>query len=252
MDMQQPFSYAHVAMIVGDQGSGKSNTGTARIVEDALDNIVAVKRLSDGAEFKAESLTKEERINLLEKGYKPTFDTVKLYLPDGKIHIAPVPPNHVIIPSINIFTNFHLYGIRYTYCPTWATIIQWLEAGIICDGRLTIDEYHIGGNARDFMSSLGKALSKYSFTYRKRHLNVDILCVHKRLADWTMRLVVTENIMCSYDEKTRVITYTQKGRGQTKAQEHSYYAPYYWKNFKTDELFKLTESQVGGAVSMGR
>ncbi len=252
LQIPQPYTYAHIAMIVGDQGSGKSNTGTARNIDNALDAIVAVKRISDGKIFKATPLSHEERNKLKEDGYTLTFDTVKLYLPDGKIHIRPVPENHIIIPSINIFTNFHLFGVRYIFCRSWAQIIDWLDKDIIRNGRLSIDEYHIGGNSRDFMTGLGKALSKYNFTFRKRHLEVDILCVHKRLAEWTTRLAVTENIMCKYDENTKMITYEQKKRGETKFHEHSYYAPTYWKYFDTDEEFKLPEGQVGRAMASAR
>ncbi len=249
--VDKPFSYAKVAICSGDQGSGKSNTIVARAIDAAIASIVGLQRVSDGFIYKVSPLSKEEKIILKEKGYVLSYDTIKLYLPDGSVKITSIPPKHIILPSIRIFPNFHLYGVEYSLC-TIAQIVEWLDAGIIRDGRLLIDEYHIAGNARDSMTSLGKALSKYSFTYRKRHLNVDIACAHEKLADFTARLVVTEHISCINDPETNNITLTITGKGHPRPKEVTYWGKQYWKYYNTDELFRLPGSAVEKAVAQAR
>ncbi len=249
MDSQQPFSYAHVCLIEGEQGGGKSNTGVARAIEVAIDNIVAVKRIDDEAVFKAAPLSFQEKKKLEADGYRVRYDTIKM-LVDNKIKIMNIPPKHIIIPSINIFYNLNLYGVKY-YHLTISQIIEWLDLGYIRDGRLLIDEYQAVGGARDSMTSLGKTLQQYSFTYRKRHLDVDIMCHHQRLADWTSKLVVTEHIYCTYDEDTNMVTATIKKKKQPE-KKVSYDGSLYWKYFRTDQLPQLPASRVGKAIAQAR
>ncbi len=101
------------------------------------------------------------------------------------------------------------------------------------------------------MTSLGKSLAKYGFTYRKRHLDVDIMCPAENLMDWNNTLIITERRMCKFDENTKIVTMIVKGKGQPK-KEVSYYAPQYWKYYWTDERPRLLSSQVGKAIMQGR
>ncbi len=153
-------------------------------------------------------------------------------------------------PTIKIFCNFHLYGVPYVY-GTLGQIIEWLDAGIIQDGHLVLDENYIGGNARESMGSLGRALTKYSMSFRKRHLRVIMIYPHERMADWIFRWAVRERILCSYNEKTHYITLTIKRR-RLPTKTVSFYAPQYWKYFWTDELFQLPTRDVGKAVAAAR
>jgi hypothetical protein len=246
-----PFSYAKVSLLSGDQGSGKSNTGTARIIDDAIAHIVAIKRSDDGKEFQARALDKDEKRWVASKGYVVTFDTVKVKTSSQGWRIMQIPPKFIIIPSIHIYCNFHLFGVRYMYL-TWPEIIEMLEAEKLADGRLSIDEFHMFGNVRDCMSSLGKVLAKDSYTFRKRHLNVDIMCANERLADFAVRLVVTERRLCSYDSATKMVTNTITGKNYKQPKEISYPAWQYWKYYKTDELFHAPSGQVNKAIAQAR
>ncbi len=245
---QRPFSYAKVTLLCGDQGSGKSNTATARIIDDSITHIVAIKRADDGKIFQASPLDKDEKNWVISKGHSITYDTVKVKTSSKGWRVMQIPPHFVIIPSIHIYTNFHLYGVRYMYL-TWPQIIEMLEAEKLKDGRLGIDELHMIANVRDCMSSLGKVLAKDSQTFRKRHLDVDIMCTYERLADFAVRLVITERRMCSYDERTRMVTNTITGKKYKQPKEISYPAWQYWKYYKTDELFHAPSGQVNKAIA---
>jgi len=246
----QPFTYAKVCLIGGDQGSGKSNTGTARTIDDAIKHIVAIKRVEDKKEFQAKSLDKDEKAWVIGKGYRITYDTVKVRTGTGW-RIMQIPKNFIIIPSIHIYANFHLYGVKYLYL-TWPQIIEMLEHEQIYDGRLEIDEFHMFGNVRDCMSSLGKVLAKDSYTFRKRHLNVDIMCASERLADFAVRLVVTERRLCTYDDRTGMVTNTITGKNYKQPKEVTYPAWQYRKYFWTDEQFHAPSGQVNKAIAQAR
>ncbi len=153
-------------------------------------------------------------------------------------------------PTIRIFCNFNLYGIPYVHA-TLAQIIEWLDAGIIRDGFLLIDEHYIGGNARESMNAFGKVLAKFSMTIRKRHLHVILIYPHERMADWIYRWAVTERILCSYDERNHMITLIVKKR-KSRPKTIRYYAPQYWGYYDTDELPRLPAKQIGRAIEAAR
>lgn len=247
--MNKPFSSAQISLCEGEQGDGKSNTAVARVIDAAISHIVAVRK-QDGTEIKAAPLTTDDKQWLKSKGYSYTFDTVKLYYPDFGWKVMRIPHDGIIVPSINIFCNFHLYGVVYTF-GTLAQIIEWFDAGIIQDGYLVLDENYIGGNAREGMGSLGRALTKYSMSFRKRHLHVILIYPHEKMADWIFRWAVRERIMCSNNEKTHYITLTIKRRKQP-TKTISYYSPQYWKYYWTDEMFKLSTREVGKAVAAAK
>lgn len=251
--MTSPFSYAHVCLIEGEQGSGKSVTGTGRLVDKSIKHIVAIERYSDHSKIDAEALTKEEKFDLVSKGYQVPFNTVKLNFPDGRQIIRPIPSDYLIVPGIRIFTNFHLFGIKYVYCRNIGMIVELLDHEVIRDGLLSIDEYQMQGNARESMTGLGKALSQQSFTYRKRHLDVDIMCAHKRLADWTSRLIVSDHISCHLEdmEKPNMVTLDIKLKGKP-TKTVTYDASIYWPFYLTDEIFKLRRELYENAVAEGR
>ncbi|KKL98812.1 hypothetical protein LCGC14_1820610, partial [marine sediment metagenome] len=101
-------------------------------------------------------------------------------------------------------------------------------------GWLLVDEYYIGGNARESMSTLGRELEKQSFQYRKMQLEVVIITPMSRLIDWTARLIPTERISCEYEAKTGRVTLSIRKRGRKGTREVSYdslpYRRYYWTN----------------------
>lgn len=240
----QPLSHARICLCEGEQGEGKSVTAVARVIGASIRSIVAIRNGENGKEYKAVALSKDDKEWLRAKDIPYFFDTVKMQLEDDW-HIGRIPDNYIIVPSIGIFCNFHLYGVEYTYA-TMAQIIEWLDKGLIRDGYLVLDENYITGNARESHAAFSRALTKYSNTFRKRHLNVIMMYPHERMADWIYRWAVREWILCSYDEKTYIVTLTIKKRRE-REKVVSFYAPQYWKYYDTDELPRLPASQVDKA-----
>ena len=221
VETRQPFTEARVTIIEGDQGSGKSNTGTARIVDAYRKDCVR-------------GFCREKKIDCIVKTYNHKKRAAKVRY-KGELKLLQIPLEYKLHSDLRIYANFHLYGIRYVYCDSFGQILEWLKDGTIIGGILVIDEYYIGGNARESMGKLGKELLKQSFQYRKMQLEVIIITPMARLIDWTARIIPTEHIWCSYNEKTRRITLTIKKKGVKGTKEVTYDATQYWGNYWTNE-----------------
>ncbi len=234
--MTAPMTYAHIAFIEGEQGQGKSVTAVAKVVDPTFANITSV-RLSDGR------IVKATPTNLPQVG-RATF-----WLPDRKPFEADVPPHScVIADSIKIYANFHLYGIRAWYVPL-GLMIKYLNEGKICDGYCLCDEHYIGGNARRGMSSLVDTFRLQGFQMRKRHIEFIMLAPMQRLVDWSFRSIVTEHVICSYDEDKYEVSLTVKKKGDRKYRTlKPFYARQYWPYYSTDELVALPGQQVDKAM----
>ncbi len=217
-----PFTEAHVTIIEGAQGDGKSCTATAR-VRDAYDkDCVRV------------FCQKVMRIRCEVKSYDRKSRIAKIKY-DGGLKKLRIPENYKLHSPMRIFCNFHLYGIPFVYCPSFNHILDWLKRGIIIDGWLVVDEAYVGMNARASMQALGKELEKQYFQFRKMQLNVIIVTPMARLIDWTMRTIPTERIHCTYNSKTRKITLTIKKKGIPGEHKFDYDSTPYRVNYRTNE-----------------
>jgi len=150
-------------------------------------------------------------------------------------------------PTTKVFANFHLYGIKYVYADL-ATIVEYMNSGLITDGYIIIDESYIGGDARMGMTLMTKVLTWFGSQIRKRGLHLILIAQHGRMIDWRFRLFMTEHIMCSYNEKTHMITLTVVQRGKKKKRTYSYYEPQYRKYYNTDELPQIPENLLAKAL----
>jgi len=218
----EPFSEAHITLIEGDQGEGKSNTATGMIVDAHSRDCVRI--------FCRDKLNMEcEVINYDRK------NRIAKIRVDGDIKLIRIPSSYNLKSPMRIFTNFHLYGIPYVYCPSFAHILKWMMQDIIKDGWLLIDEYYIGGNARDCMTAFGKALEKQGFQYRKMQLEVIIITPMASTIDRYMRIIPTKRISCAYNKKTREITLEIREKGIHGKKTVTYDATQYWGNYWTNE-----------------
>lgn len=155
-------------------------------------------------------------------------------------------------PSTKIFANFHLYGIKYVYADL-ATIVSYLNSDFITDGYIVIDESYIGADARRGMTLMGQVMTWFGSQIRKRGLHLILIAQHGRMIDYRFRLFMTEHIMCSYNEKTYMITLTIIERGGKKPKRtFSYYAPQYWGNYNTNELPQVPESLLAKTLLTAR
>lgn len=154
-------------------------------------------------------------------------------------------------PTTKIFTNFHLFGIRYVYA-NLATIVEYLNSNLITDGYIVIDESYIGGDARMGMTLMTKVLTWFGSQIRKRGLHLILIAQHGRMIDYRFRLFMTEHILCDYNEKTHMITLTVIERGRKKTRKFSYYGPQYWKYFDTNELPQIPENILARTLARVR
>lgn len=232
--MVKPLSHAPIALIEGEQGSGKSTVAVARIVDHYHKRAIEIYLATKGVVAEVLSYNVDTRIARIRRNGQ-------------KLQIR-IPDDYKIYSDLKIFTNFHLYGIRYKYC-TYPEMLALLQDGTLKDGRLTIDEGYITSNAQETLSPFTKAVSKFSMTARKRHLHLDFLYPHARMATWITRWAWAEHIMCTYDEHNEYITLDIQRKGMPRTKTIRMYAPPYRRYFDTDELFKLTQDQIGRAVA---
>jgi len=217
-----PFSEAHVTIVEGDQGSGKSNTAVGLVVDAYYIDCSRVYCESKGISGVAKGFDRKNRIAKVKDG--------------GNTKYIPIPESYKLYSPIRIFANFHLFGIPYVYIPTFGNLLKWLKTGLIADCWLLLDEYYVGGNARDSMTAFGKEMEKQSYQMRKLAAEVVIITPHARLIDKWTRLTPTKHIMCSFDKKRNEITLTVKEKGKRGSKTlPSYDATQYWGNYWTNE-----------------
>lgn len=150
--------------------------------------------------------------------------------------------------SIKIFTNFKMYGIRHVHL-TLPMMVEYINSKLLKDGYLIIDEAYIGLEAREGQSMLTKVITYVGMQSGKRRLHLIIIVQHGKMIDWRYRWLMTEHIICRYNEKTRMVTLTIKNRRSKKNRTVSYYAPQYWKYFDTEEIFDIPDSKLAKALA---
>ena len=219
---RDPFSEAHVTIIEGSQRSGKTNTAVGRIVDSYFKDCIKIF---------CENVLK---IKCEVKAYDRKNRVAKIKH-DGKVKLLRIPKEYDLHSPMRIFANLHLFGLPYVFIPSFRHCLHWLKLGIIRDGWLLLDEAHLGINARAGMTGLGQELEKQSFQYGKMQLDVIITTHMARMIDWAIRTIPTERISCTFDPKTRKVTYTTKKKGEHGSREISYDATQYWRNYWTNE-----------------
>ena len=221
-DSKEPFSEAHVTIIEGAQRSGKTNTAVGRIVDSYFKDCIRIFCETDLkliCEVKA--YDRKNRIAKIKH--------------EGKIKLIKIPISYELYSPMRIFSNVHLFGLPFVYIPSFRHCLYWLKSGILREGWLLLDEAHLGINSRAGMTSLGQEMEKQSFQYGKMQLDVIIVTHMARLIDWTMRTIPTERLSCTFNPKTREVTYTTKKKGQPGSREITYDASQYWGNYWTNE-----------------
>jgi len=217
-----PFDQAHITLVEGDQGSGKSVTAVGMVIDSYRKDCVRV--------YCEEVL----KIACEVKGYDKKNRIAKIKQ-SGHIKVIRIPKDYKLQSPMRIFANFHLYGIPYVYCPSFPHILKWLKCGLIVDGWLLMDEYYIGGNARDSMSKFGKALQKQGFQYRKMQLEVVIITPLASLIDKSIRTTTTKHILCSYNSKAKEVELEIKEKGVVGTKKVSFKHSQYFQNYVTNE-----------------
>jgi len=225
---------ANVIIIEAAMGEGKTNTATAKLVDDYFAHIKAI--------------VSPEGITFPVKPFK--LDIVELLpLHEGEeSKLITVPDNYDTISDTKIFANYHLYGIRYVLCDP-LTMLEYLNTGLISHGKMVIDEAYITGEARRGMNSLSLLYTWFAQQMRKRDIELYLLVQHGRFIDWRFRYIAKQKIICRYSEKTDTIKLLIQNLAKGTERIVSYYAPQYWKYFDTNELPPVPEKMLGKAVA---
>ena len=218
----RPFAEAHVVFIEGQQRSGKTNTAVARVVEGYFKDCVRIF-CENVLKLTCRVISYDHKKRIARIKYKGT--TKRLRIPD----------NYKLHTPRRIFSNIHLYGVPFVYCPSFSQTMFWLKSNKMYDSWLILDEAQVGMNARATMTTLGRQLQTLSFQFAKMQLDVIVITHLARLVDWSLRTIPTEHIMCSYNAKTQKITLTIRKKGQNGTKEVNYDATQYWRYFWTNE-----------------
>ena len=154
-------------------------------------------------------------------------------------------------PSIRIFANFHLYGIKYVFADL-ATIVEYLNSPLFRAAYIIIDAAYIGMEARKGMELLTQVMTYLGMQAGKRRLRLIIIVQHGRMIDWRARWLVTEHIFCTYDEATQMITLKIKDKRKKRDRSVTYWAPQYWRYYDTEEVVLIPESKLAKALMGAR
>jgi hypothetical protein len=217
-----PFSEAKVTIVSGDQRSGKTCYAVGKVVDAYRKDCVRVY---------CEQVLK---INCEVIAYYKQDRVAKIKV-NGQTKLIQIPTNYKLVTPLRIFSNIHLYGVRYVYIPSFYHLAKWLKLGIISNGWLIMDEAHVGMGARAGMTKLGQDLVVQCMQLGKSKLEVLLITHIPRLIDWVGRMIPTRSVHCTYDEKKRVINFTLKKKGEPNPVEHHFDATQYWPNYRSNE-----------------
>jgi hypothetical protein len=138
-------------------------------------------------------------------------------------------------PNIKIFANFHLYGIKSVYRPTFVEIMQLVTQLNIDECTIVIDEAGNEGESRRSMSNATILFTQYINQMRKRKIDLIVIVQNGRFLDWRISAVKDTRILCDFNEDTKYIKLIIKDIKKGKEKIVSYYAPQYWKYYDTFE-----------------
>lgn len=169
-------------------------------------------------------------------------------------------PPYVQDPSVHIFANLHVYGLRYLYLPL-AKLIEYFNITtngypidhpkaipLIGYGIYLYDEGYQGANARESSSADTKIHQSLALQSRKRHLQIIYVSQHPKLLTWELNYFANERIHCSrVNDTTPIIDIEMKKKGQPK-RSFSYDGSKYWPYFRSDELHPMADSRLAKAM----
>ena len=233
-----PHSFAHLFMISGAPGGGKSVTLTGLIVDRTWATLKAIQSPA-GKIYKVTPYYDEDDSVL--------HDLAILKDSNGRNRTIEVPDNYMLIPSTKIFANYHLHGIKYVYC-TVVDMIKWLNDQTISNGILGVDESYIEGEARRGSSQIVVLMTQFAQQMRKRMLEMYLLTQHPRFIDWRFRFLLAKKYICRYNENTHYVYLIVKDVMKNKEKTTKYWGPQYWKYYDTNELPEMPQGQIDKAI----
>jgi hypothetical protein len=244
-----PSDLAKISIITGDQGGGKSTVGTAFAVTDyftKLNGLIYPNGSLIKAKSVAESVNKSDYDTLKKSGIKPNvLKYARIYSKDGKqSKLIKIPPECKVVSPVHIFSNYHLYGIKYIYADM-SYIIEYMNTNLFYEAWILFDESG-STSARRSMETVGKLGAEFSTSIRKRNANFLVMTQYTRMTDLWIRLFATTRINCTYDKYSKLISCDGTREGEDISFE--VYAPDYWPFFDTEEIIETPQYRIDRAL----
>lgn len=231
-------------------GEGKTNTVTGILVDDYFTHIKQIISPASGLIYPVQPVS-GETIKIFPADSKLVNGQIEL-LPENKIlrmpeKIIKMPAGWDSISDTKIFTNYHLFGMRYVYCDPSMMLDYLNEATMMTHCKMVIDESYIQGEARRGMNSLSLIYTWFAQQMRKRDIELYLLVQHGRFIDWRFRFIAKRKILSRYNEKTHMIRLLVQNMAKGTEKPFSFYAPQYWKYYDTNELPSVPQEMIARA-----
>ncbi len=230
-------------LLLGDQGAGKTNSCVAIIVDDCYSKLIGIINPTTGEYIKSRPLNEEEvRMLALKNIRYNSLKHIRIFSSDGKSSkIISKPDGWVIDSPVRVFCNFHLYGIRFRYISA-EDIVESINDDTLTNAWIALDESAVT-DKQDTTTRVGKMIQKFGAQGRRRKLHTVIIAQYADMIQSRWNRFATTRVQCSYDKYTHMIE-LEVNRNSEFMQSTSFYAPYYWKFFKHDEIVKQIQSNV--------
>lgn len=143
--------------------------------------------------------------------------------------------------GINIYANYHLKGIDYTYLE-FKDLAQFPEH--VKDGVLLMDEGHVDGDAYNFLRKGVRDMGKFITQMRKRRLMLfystqDFASIFIRLRELTNYIMLIQPV--NTKGLTKVTTYDKRG-GLIMLTSRIYNLSSIFGKYDTEEIIGLPEN----------
>lgn len=243
----EPPPFADIRLILGDQRSGKSCTGTAYAKDDYYDQLVGLLS-PQGQVIKARTLDAADKEYLEECHIFPdVFKHVRAFTPDSsKSKIISIPQDWFVLSPVRIFSNYHTFGLRGVYL-TLVDMLQYINDETLFTNAWLLSDESTFTDPRNSMTNVGKIMATFVATIGKRLMHFCQMSQYTNMIEVRFRQFATTRALCTYNERTKEITVELKERGKNP-RSVTYYAPRYWMNFQTTERQKVSEMQISKAL----
>jgi len=245
----QTVAKADARLVTGDLRSGK----TCFIVGSAKDDYYLnlnglVVPNNSGQIIKAGALKQDDWDELKRKGIKfHPFKYVKVFSEDMRqSKVIRIPKDYLVWSPVKIFSNFHLYGLRYALIGI-TQILEDINGNTIEDAWFLSDEA-AWLDKRQNMSMEGKTMgSEFISSIGKRRLHFLQTVPYQNFIEGRYIQIATIRVLCKYDPGTNIITADVKDGGNP-SQSVDIYAPYYWPNYNANERPHTEEGRINRAL----
>ena len=239
---------ADVRIVTGEQGSGKSTTAVALVVDDCFENVKGV--IAPSKSYMKASTLNDSDLFIIDdipflKGTQIPYNPhkhIRLYSPhNNDSKIIAKPRDFVIDSTVKVFSNFKFYGIRYMMVDL-PMIIENMNTEVFRNAWIILDESFMT-EKRDTMSNVGKMMAWFGAQARRRNLHLVIIAQYMNMVQSRFNLFARTRVLCSYDKHTHMIDIEVNDSSEVM-QSTGYFAPEYWKYFKHDELVKVPQYRI--------